>query len=433
MLLYFTTGSITTTQVWDGNGNLLQLIDDRGDVTSFQYDTMDRETVMTFHDGSTRTRVYDEANDVVTYTDENGSVFTNTYDSLGRKTAVGISLATGVAGTTSQSFQYDGLSRMTNSQDYASGYPAGVTMVYDSLSRVLEESQAYQGNTRSVTNAAFTSSPLTGFTFPNGRQLANTYDVLYRRTVVFDVTNTEYVAVWSFFGPQRVAEVWLGSSGNVIWSWLNNARTNSAVQSSVSNPNWGNQSSDRLGYDGSGRPITKRFLSGGINGTTHAYNDTTAAVGFTTAYDRSSNKLYERSLHCEERDHLYQAFDPTTNWPVAGCYDSLGRLLQYQRGVFERHRRPRQCRRRFDFHRDHAAEHQHRGGICARRPRQLATFHHRPGRRLADDRSSPAQRGQSDHPRQRRWDEYELRLRPRRQRHEQRSIHRPPREWEFGE
>ena len=35
---------------------LVQLIDDRGDVTTYQYDTIDRETVMTFHDGSTRTR-----------------------------------------------------------------------------------------------------------------------------------------------------------------------------------------------------------------------------------------------------------------------------------------------------------------------------------------------------------------------------------------
>ncbi len=330
--LPFTSGSITTTQVWDGNGNLLQLIDDRGDVTSFQYDTMDREVLMTFHDGSTRTRVYDEANDVVTYTDENGSVFSNTFDPAGRKVSVSISLATGVVGTNYQSFQYDGLSRMTDSQDSVSGTVAEVVTVYDSLSRVLEESQVYDGATRNVTNAAYTSSPLTGFTFPNGRQLVNYYDVLYRRTLAQDVTNTLDVASWQFFGPSRVAEVALGYG--LICTWLNNARTNSAVQSSVSNPSWGNQSSDRLGYDGAGRPITKRFLSGSVNGTTHAYNDTTAAVGFTTAYDRSSNKLYERSLHCEERDHLYQAFDPTTNWPVAGCYDSLGRLLQYQRGVF---------------------------------------------------------------------------------------------------
>ncbi len=127
----------------------------------------------------------------------------------------------------------------------------------------------------------------------------------------------------------RAARVTLGNG--LICSWMNNARTNSAVQSTVSNPAWGDQSSDRLGYDGSGRMVTKRFLSGGIDGTSHAYSDPSAVVGFTTAYDPSGNKLYERHLHCENRSHLYQAYGGTA--PLDGCYDSLDRLLQYQRGT----------------------------------------------------------------------------------------------------
>ena len=274
---------------------------------------------------------YDEANDVIAYTDENGSVFTNTYDSASRKTAVSVSLATGVVGTTAQTFQYDGVARITFARDTVGSTHADVTIVYDSLSRVLEESQTYGGNTRNATNAAFKSTPTTGFTFPQGRQLAESYDVLYRSTLIQDITNSVNVAAWQFFGPRRVAEVTLGNS--LICTWLNNARTNSAVQSSVADPAWGDQSSERLGYDGTGRPITKRFLAGGINDTTFAYNSTTSVVGFTTAYDSSSNKFYERSLHCESRDHLYQTYDPATNAPLAGCYDSLDRLLQYQRGA----------------------------------------------------------------------------------------------------
>ena len=314
--------------VLDGNGRLTQLIDDRGDITLFQFDTMDRQTIMTFHDGSTRTNVYDEANDVVTYTDENGSVFSNTFDPLGRKTAVAISPASGIGGTTAQSFQFDGLSRLTFARDSVGITNADVTTVYDSLSRLLEESQVYAGNTRNVTNSAFISAPATGFEFPNNRQLANTYDLLYRRTLVEDVTNSVNVAAWQFFGSSRVAEVTLGNG--LICTWMNNARTNSAVQPAVADPVWGNQSSDRLGYDGAGRGITKRFLAGGINGTTHAYNNTSSVVGFTTEYDLASNKLYERHLHCEERSHLYEPFQ---NGAPTGGYDSLSRLRQYQRGV----------------------------------------------------------------------------------------------------
>ena len=51
--------------ILDGNGRQTQFIDDRGDITLFAYDTMDREMQMTFHDGSTQSNVYDEADDVV--------------------------------------------------------------------------------------------------------------------------------------------------------------------------------------------------------------------------------------------------------------------------------------------------------------------------------------------------------------------------------
>ena len=55
--------------------------------------------------------------------------------------------------------------------------------------------------------------------------------------------------------------------------------------------------------------ISKRYLAGGINGTTHAYNDSTSLAGFTTSFDRAGNKLYERHLHSESRSHLYQPYN----------------------------------------------------------------------------------------------------------------------------
>ena len=271
--------------------------------------------------------VCDRAGDVTQYTDENGSVFQNTFDSLGRKTAVAITLAAGVGGTTAQAFQFDGLSRATFAQDSAGSANADVTTVYDSLDRLLEESQAYQGNTRNVTNAAFTSVPVTGFTFPDDRQLTNGYDPLYRRTQVQETSGATNIASWQFFGAERVAEVTLGNG--LICTWMNNARTHSAVQAGVPNPAWGDPSSDRLGYDGSGRAITKRYLAGGISGG-GGYNTPTAVVGCTTEYDRAGNKFFERHLHAENRSHLYEPFD--ANQVPQGGYDSLDRLRLYQRG-----------------------------------------------------------------------------------------------------
>jgi RHS repeat-associated protein len=258
-------------------------------------------------------------------------VFANTFDALGRKTGVSITPASGIGGTTAQAFQYDGLSRTTSAVDTVGSASAGVTLVYDSLSRVVEESQAYQGNTRNVTNAAFRSSPVTGFTLPNNRQLTNAYDALYRRTQVQETSGGSPIASWQFFGPARPAEVTLGNG--LIATWMNNARANSAVQSpNPGNPAWGDQSSDRLGYDGAGRAIGKRYLAGGLNsGTPPAYSNATAVVGFTTAFDRAGDKLFERHLHAEPRSHLYEPFD--ANGKPEGGYDSLDRLLQYQRGT----------------------------------------------------------------------------------------------------
>ena len=95
--------TVLTQTAWDANSNTIRLVDDNGGTTAWAYDAQDRDTVMTFHDGSTRVKVYNLAGDVIGYTDENGSVFTNTFDVLGRKTAVAITRAAGVVGTTALS------------------------------------------------------------------------------------------------------------------------------------------------------------------------------------------------------------------------------------------------------------------------------------------------------------------------------------------
>jgi len=310
--------SVRTLTVYDGNGRTIALIDDRGSTTAYRYDTLDRQTEMEFADGSRRTSAYNDASDLTSYTDENGSIFAYSYDAMGRKTACSITKTSGVLGTDSQSFEYDGLSRLTRSLDTISSTSAEARFFFDSISRVVEESQSYGGNTRNVTHNAFTSSPVTGFTFPDDRALTNAYDLLYRKTLVEETSGGADIAAWKFFGPARVAEVTLANG--LACTSMNNARTHSAVQSTVSNPAWGNVSSDRLGYDGAGRMIAKRYLPSALNGS-NGYYDTTALIGFTTEFDRASNKLFDRHLHAENRSYLYNSLD------------SMNRLREYQRGT----------------------------------------------------------------------------------------------------
>ena len=135
----------------------------------------------------------------------------------------------------------------------------------------------------------------------------NTYDLLYRRTRSWRTAARRTSPPGSSSARRGWPRSRLGNG--LICTWMNNARTNSAVQCQrLPNPAWGDQSSDRLGYDGAGRMITKRYLAGGIDGSAR-YNTPTSVVGFTTAYDRASNKFYERALHAENRSHLYEPFD----------------------------------------------------------------------------------------------------------------------------
>jgi RHS repeat-associated protein len=327
-------GVIRTEYLYDGNSRLIELVDDRGASTVYGYDALDRQITKTLADGSVGTKAYDLSSCLIGYTDENGSVFVFTFDALSRKITTAITRATNVIGTTAQSFQYDGLSRNTKAVDTVTSTSAEVDFVYDSLNRVLEETQIYGGNTRYTTHTAWISLPATQVTYPTTDiTLSNGYDLLYRRNSLSGVSAAHGdldSVVWQFFGPKRIVEANYGS-GSLIVTQMNNARTHSAVQATVPQPAWGNISTDQLGYDGVGRMITKRYLTGGINGTTHAYNNTTSLVGYTTSFDRASNKLYERHLEAESRSHLYQPFN--LDGSFAQGYDSANRLLQYQRGV----------------------------------------------------------------------------------------------------
>ena len=150
------------------------------------------------------------------------------------------------------------------------------------------------------------SYPATGFTFPDNRQLTLGFDALYRKNAINETSDSSNIAAWQFFGA-RTATVTLGNG--IVTSFMNNAQTRSAVQLGQTTPAWGSISTDQLGYDGSGRLIGKRHINSG-----------TTLVGFTTAYDPCSNKLFERALHAESRSALYSM-------------DSMDRLLEYQRGV----------------------------------------------------------------------------------------------------
>ena len=87
---------------------------------------------------------------------------------------------------------------------------------------------------------------------------------------------------------------------------------------------------NRQGESRRSRPA--RAAIGAARGrTTFAYNNTNPVVGNTTGYDPADNKNFERALHAEITSSLYQPF--TLAGQPDGGYDSINRMLQYQRGI----------------------------------------------------------------------------------------------------
>ncbi len=264
---------------------------------------------------------YDPRGDVLIHEDQNGSEIFTRYDAIGREIAVRVfragqhdsfagdpifapapvriitnngSNATVVTGTNAQNFQYDGLSRMTYAFD--NNDPANpdddstVTDAYDSLSRIIEETQQIGTTPALATDSAWRADGLrSSLTYPNGRVLVYTYDTLSRLKTVSDQGASQPIAIYEYIGPARVLERLYPQNGTEE-TFLDNTGTVD------------------VGYDGMGRPTELRNLR----------SDQSLIVGFTYTYDRMSNELTEGKLHDPDNSQTY-------------AYDSAYRLISFQR------------------------------------------------------------------------------------------------------
>ena len=262
-------------------------------------------------------------NDVVLiYQDEDGSETFTRYDAINRPIAVRIFRAgqddsftgdsifapaptsippvpgntTVVEGTTIQNFRYDGLSRVTyafdNNDPTTPADDSTVTDAYDSLGRVIEETQTIGSQPTQVIDSAWRSDNLrSSLTYPNGRVELYTYDGLDRLKTVSDQGVSQPIAIYEYIGESRVLERLYPQNGTVE-TYLNNAGTAD------------------IGYDGMQRPIEERDLR----------SDGSLIVGFTYTYDRMGHELTQGKL-----------YDPANSETYA--YDSAYRLIAFNRAA----------------------------------------------------------------------------------------------------
>jgi YD repeat-containing protein len=266
---------------------------------------------------------YDPNNNALIRSDENNSYTYTKYDAIGRAIAVRIfragqsdsfagdpifapnptSLPTNhtnpatfqpVTGTTIENYQYDGLSRMTlafdNNDPTTPGDDSTVTDAYDSLGRIIEETQQVGSQPAQVIDSAWRADDLLkSLTFPNGRVEDYTYDHLDRLRSVADQGSAQDIADYRYIGVDHILERMAPINGTTE-TYLDNTGTID------------------IGYDGDRRPIEPRDLR----------SDNSIIVGFTYTYDRVNDVLSQGKLH-----------DPADNEVYS--YDSAGRLIQFVR------------------------------------------------------------------------------------------------------
>ncbi len=216
-------GLVTVRYQWDRNSLLTSLTDDNGNQTQRTYDNHNRllsETRGASVAPGLASRVdplttvsfsYGADGNRIRIVDQNGSVISNQFDAISRLISTQIEPAVGVIGTTVQEYQYDGCNRLTcatdNNEPADPSDDATIMLAYDSLSRVVEETQQFGQTPALAVNSAWEgNNRRVGLTYPNGRVLRRTFDHLNRLASVADADATTPIATYSYFGRHRVIE-----------------------------------------------------------------------------------------------------------------------------------------------------------------------------------------------------------------------------------
>ncbi|ANM29770.1 hypothetical protein ABI59_09555 [Acidobacteria bacterium Mor1] len=298
-------GELTVIVDWDGNSLRLSETDDKGDVTTYTYDNLDRKVLTTHDDGTTRAYVYDAVDNVIEETDPNGTVVTQVFDDAWRLTDRTNVPATGVVGTSSQTYEYDGLSRPTfgfddNTTD--SDDDVTITRVYDSLSRMIEETQSISdGSADQTTSYGYQAEDQkVEMIYPGGRQVSYFFDPAGRVETVVDSSGSES-ADYEYFGMSRVHT---------------RIYANGVRSTQLDDPGTAD-----IGYDGSRRTVVYRHLEAGGG----------LLSGFDATHDRNGNRTSVIRLH-----------DPAgpDNEGQLHTFDSANRLTGYLEGPLDFGRNP---------------------------------------------------------------------------------------------
>lgn len=162
-----------TTLGYDVNDELVSVEAPNGATTMYVYDDLGNLLSTTSPDTGTTTYTYDAAGNRLTQTDANSVTVEYTYDALNRLTSIEYPNS-----ALNVTFEYD---QGTNQKGFLTTLTDGsgtTTFAYDAFGNLTQESKSIDGNTHVTAYGYDAADLLTSITYPSGRTVAYTRNVL---------------------------------------------------------------------------------------------------------------------------------------------------------------------------------------------------------------------------------------------------------------
>ena len=186
--------SYETQKSYDGDGNIVQVTDPRGNNTEYGYDALGRLNSITYGDGTGREYGYDPNGNMVSLTNSNGLEILRMFDPLNRLKAVALD-------TSGSSVPYPPLGETFETRSYnGAGDPlvikndtSTITRKFDTLGRPYQERQDRVAGRKTTSFLPILrgfdgSDNRTSLQYPSGRVLQYQYDVGGRLQEILDAT-----------------------------------------------------------------------------------------------------------------------------------------------------------------------------------------------------------------------------------------------------
>jgi RHS repeat-associated protein len=227
----------TTASTYDDNGNKTTDTDARGNVTTYQYDALNRLTITTYPTNpvTTSTKSYDFRNNLIDETDQAGHITHHVYDLSGRQTSITKGYGTPQASATSFTYYDDGRKHTeTDALNHTTTY------LYDAAGRLTSIAGPKGNFTYAYDAAGNRISSADG----NGNTTAFQYDARRRMTKTRNPDGTSVVN--SYDGPGNLASVTDAAGAVVQYAYDPANQLHSVVQLNHPNPS---NNTNTYGYD----------------------------------------------------------------------------------------------------------------------------------------------------------------------------------------